>query len=114
MVDSGAYRSSLPLQIARDLGLVDEELVEDPSGGFGVGSHFRLWTTTIPIRAGISLFEPSADGSSQPWGPGFSLSPAFTEHPAFLLGRADFFRAFKVMFEETPGGPVFHVETVDG
>jgi len=110
LVDSGAYRSSFPLRIAHDLGIEQHELVEDPAGGVGVGSHFRVWTTPVPIRAGIALFESASDGTRQPWGPGFTLTPAFIEHEAFLLGRADFFRAFTVMFEETPVGPVFHIE----
>jgi hypothetical protein len=110
LVDSGAYRSSFPLQIATDLGIQPNELVEDPQGGEGVGSHFRVWTTTVPIRAGIAFFEPAPDGTDQPWGAGFTLSPAFTEHNSFLLGRADFFAALAVTFENTATGPIFHVD----
>jgi hypothetical protein len=110
MVDSGAFRTCLPRQIAYDLGITDAELVEDPTGGVGVGSTFRFWTTPLPIRAGIGLFAPAADGSTQPWGPGFSLDPAFTEHDQFLLGRADFFRAHKVSFAEEPDGSVFYLD----
>jgi hypothetical protein len=113
LVDSGAYRSSFPLQVAGDLGIEQRELVEDQAGGVGVGSHFRVWTTPVPIRAGVALFEAASDGTRQPWGPGFTLTPAFIEHDAFLLGRADFFRAFTVTFEETPEGPVFHLDTLD-
>lgn len=113
LVDSGAYRSSFPLQIAHALGIEQHELVEDPAGGAGVGSHFRVWTTPVPIRAGIALFESASDGTRQPWGPGFTLAPAFIEHDVFLLGRADFFRAFKLTFEEAPAGPVFYVDTPD-
>lgn len=43
IVDSGAYRTSLPLAVAVDLGLNPDDLVEDPHGGMGVGSHFRVW-----------------------------------------------------------------------
>lgn len=110
VVDSGAYRTSLPLQIAIDLGIQQHELTEDPAGGIGVGSHFRLWTTNVPIMAGVALFELAADGSSQPWGNGFSVNPAFTEHDAFLLGREDFFAAFTVTFENGPDGGVFHLD----
>lgn len=110
MVDSGAFRSCLPLEISQDLGIRDDELVEDADGGFGVGSSFRFWTTALPIRAGVVLFEPAEDGSTRPWGPGFPLDPAFTEHDAFLLGRADFFRAFNISFREEPEGSVFYLE----
>lgn len=110
MVDSGAYRSVFPLQIATDLGLQPHELVEDPHGGFGVGSHFRAWTTTLPIRTGVALMEAAPDGTERPWGPGFNLSPIFTEHDSFLLGRADFFRVFTVTFEDRAGGPVVHLD----
>lgn len=106
LVDSGAFRSCFPKQIGYELGITDEELTEDPNGGTGVGSRFRFWTTDVPIRAGVALFEPAPDGSAQPWGPGFPLSPAFTETDAFLLGRADFFRAYQVTFEQgTTGNP---------
>ena len=101
------------MQVAGDLGIEQHELVEDPAGGVGVGSHFRVWTTPVPIQAGIALFEPASDGTRQPWGPGFALTPAFIEHDAFLLGRADFFRAFTVTFEETAEGPVFHLDPPD-
>jgi hypothetical protein len=109
-VDSGAYRSIFPLQVARALGIQDDELVQDAHQGEGVGSRFTIWTTTVPIRAGVALFEAAADGSDRLWGPGFALSPAFTEHDVFLLGRADFFAVFRVTFEVTPTGPVFHLD----
>jgi hypothetical protein len=113
MVDSGAYRTSFPLQIAYDLGIQPDELVEDEHGGVGVGSQFRVWTTTTDIHAGIAFFEPAPDGTERPWGEGFSLSPAFTEHNAFLLGRADFFAAFDVTFENGSEGPLFHIDQAE-
>ena len=72
LVDSGAYRSSFPRQIAFDLGIEEDELEEDQHGGIGVGSHFRVWTTDLSIRAGIGLFELDEDGEDVGWGPGFS------------------------------------------
>ena len=111
-MDSGAWKSSFPLEIAADLGIGDDELIEDLHGGIGVGSHFRVWNTTASIRAGIGLFELDANGDEQGWGPGFPLSPAFTEHDAFLLGRADFFRSFTVTFETGDAGQVFHIDTL--
>lgn len=115
LVDSGAFRSCFPLQVAYELGITDAELVEDPTGGAGVGSQFRFWTTGIPIVAGVALFEPASDGSAQPFGPEFALSPAFTETDAFLLGRADFFRAYTVTFERGDGNPTcaFVIERPD-
>lgn len=110
LVDSGAFRSCFPLQIASDLGIGNDELVEDPAGGFGVGSTFRFWTATAAIRAGVALFALDVNGRSQPWGPGFALSPAFTEHDSFLLGRADFFRAFRATFAEEESGSVFYLD----
>jgi hypothetical protein len=112
LVDSGADRSAFPLQIAKDLGIADNELVEEPAGGAGVGSTFRVWTTTVPIMAGIGFFQPAPDGTVQPWGPGFSLNPSFVEADAFLLGRADFFQAFTVTFDMNGAGQtVFHLDT---
>lgn len=109
MVDSGAFRSCFPLRMARDLGVSDDQLTEDPGGGFGVGARFRLWTATVPIRARIGLFEPEPNGSTRPWGPEFRLTPAFTEHEVSLLGRADFFRGFTITFAEEEDGSAFYV-----
>jgi len=103
-VDSGAWRSIFPKQIAYDLGIQDHELTQDPQGGSGVGSTFPVWMSTVPIAAGIAFFEPNPDGSERPWGPGFALEPGFTEHDAFLLGRADFFKAFTVIFDVDENG----------
>jgi hypothetical protein len=110
VVDTGATTSCLPLEVAHDLGLTDDELVEDPAGGAGVGSAFPIWRSTVPLRAGIGLFELAPDDTTQAWGPGFTLDPRFVEHPAFLLGRADFLRVFTVSFELTEREQVFHVE----
>jgi hypothetical protein len=114
MVDSGAWRSSFPKQIAYGLGLTDADLELDPTGGSGVGSQFQFWTSLRPIRAGLAFFTPNPDGSERPWGPGFDLSPAFTEHDAFLLGRADFFAAFSVTFDRDANGVTqFHLDAPD-
>jgi hypothetical protein len=111
VVDSGAHRSIFPLQIATDLGIQVNELLEDPNGGLGVGSAFRLWVSTVSVRAGVGLFELDADGHDQPWGPGFSFHPAFTEHDVFLLGRDDFFRVFTISFDHSEDGAArFHLD----
>lgn len=88
------------MTIAGDLGLGAHELVEDRRGALGVGSQLRLWRPAVPIRGQVAT-----------WGPHFVLSPAFVEVDVFLLGRADFFPAFTITFEETPGGPVVHLDT---
>ena len=113
MVDSGAFRTCLPKQIAYDLGITDAELNQDPDGGTGVGSSFRFWTTDVEIVGMVGLFQPAADGSLATWGPGIPLSPAFTETDAFLLGRADFFKVFTVAFAEEGAETVFYLDAPD-
>lgn len=115
MVDSGAFTTCLPRQLALDLGISDHELVEDPDGGTGVGSTFRIWRPTVPILASIGLFEPAEDGSVRIWGPGFYLQPVFTDADNMLLGRADFFSIFAVRFTTLPThGDVFVLEVMTG
>ena len=115
LVDSGAWTSIFPKQIAYDLGITDAELQLDPNPGQGVGSSFPIWTTSLAIRAGIAFHTPNPDGSERGWGPGFILKPAFTEHSNFLLGRADFFASFAITFETdlATGSPVFHLDAPD-
>ena len=108
MVDSGAYRSHFPLDVARDLGLSDDDLSKDELGGRGVGSEFDTWSSRIPIRAGIGRI--AEDGSLVAWGPGFTLMPVFSEHEAFLLGREDFLARFDVTFTTEGGEHVFHLD----
>jgi hypothetical protein len=112
MVDSGAFTTCLPLEVAADLGLGDDELGEDAEGGFGVGSAFRFWRSTMPINGGVG--RSTLQGTIEPWGPGFGMAPVFTEHDSFLLGRQDFFTAFGVTFDEGNGdGPTFHLDAPD-
>ena len=108
LIDSGSWKSMFPLGVARALGIGEHELVEDLDGAMGVGSLFRIWNTTVPIRAEIGLTR--RDGRLRRWGPRFALSPVFIEHDAFLLGRADFFRLFTITFEATAHGRVFHLD----
>jgi len=78
------------------------------SGGVATGVTFETWSTTVPVQARIFAQLQGADGS-QPWGPGFVLDPAFGEVDVCLLGRADFFRFFRVCFEEDAAAPAFTV-----
>jgi hypothetical protein len=110
-VDSGAGRTYFPLEIAGLLGLTGEDLVVDPHVGKGVGSEFRTWSSKVPILGRVAAFISS---EPEPWGPHIPLSPAFGQHRAFLLGRADFFRVFTVTFQEHASDPVFHVDYEEG
>jgi hypothetical protein len=109
LVDSGAYRTTFPLKIAGDLGIRRDELILRSGGGRGVKSHFDVWTSSLPIRAGVSMRDAST-GADSPWGPAFTLSPFFIDGGSFLLGRADFFSVFTVTFEEGRGR-VFHLDS---
>lgn len=109
LVDSGADRTTLPLKVAGDLGIQRNELISHPGGGRGVKSRFDVWTSSVPIRAGISARDASTGGDSA-WGPAFTLWPFFIDDDSFLLGRADFFSVFTVTFEEGRGR-VFHLDT---
>lgn len=108
LVDSGADRTTFPLKIAWELGIQRNELILHPGGGRGVKSRFDVWTSSVPIRAGISKHDVSTDADSA-WGPTFTLLPLFIDGGSFLLGRADFFSVFTVTFEEGRGR-VFHLD----
>jgi hypothetical protein len=108
LVDSGADRTTLPLKIAWDLGIQRDELILRPGGGRGVKSHFDVWTSSVPIRAGVSTRDAST-GADSAWGPAFTLSPVFIDGGSLLLGRADFFSVFTVTFEEGRGR-IFHLD----
>jgi hypothetical protein len=108
VVDSGADRTTFPLDIARDLGIEQHELTFHQNGGRGVRSRFDLWTSSVPVRAGVRRRDPATDTDSA-WGPGFVLQPTFIDDDSFLLGRADFFSVFTVTFEEGRGR-IFHLD----
>ena len=59
---------------------------------------------------------PQPDGTlgEQTWGPLMDLDPVFVESDFVLLGRADVFRYFTVVFEEAAAAPVFHLDYNDG
>ncbi len=60
--------------------------------------------------AAAPLIELFALVDSGAWGPQFRLSPAFVDYDVALLGRADFFQAFTVTFQEDLRAPVFHLD----
>ena len=111
LVDSGADRTTFPLKTARRLGIQRDELILRPGGGRGVKSRFEVWTSSLPIRAGISRHDVST-GADSSWGAGLTVSPFFVDGGSFLLGRADFFSVFTVTFEEGRGR-VFHLDASD-
>jgi hypothetical protein len=43
------------------------------------------------------------------WGPEIDLQPEYAEETIALLGRADFFEAFAVTFDQ-PAGAHFHLD----
>jgi hypothetical protein len=108
LVDSGADRTTFPLKIAWELGIQRDELILRAGGGRGVKSRFDVWTSSVPIRAGISR-RHIPTGTDSAWGSAFMLSPVFVDGSSFLLGRADFFRVFTVTFEEGRGR-IFHLD----
>jgi hypothetical protein len=98
LVDSGAWRTLLPRAIAVQLG-IDDLLVADDESGEGVGITFPTWSYPPGLMAQIFLDEPELPL----WGTPFRLEPGFASIDFLpLLGRADFFRAFVVRFDE-PG-----------
>jgi hypothetical protein len=111
LVDSGADRTTFPLKVAWDLGIQRDELILRPGGARGVKSRFDVWTSSVPIRAGVSTHDAST-GADAAWGPAFTLRPFFIDGGSFLLGRADFFSVFTVTFEEGRGR-IFHLDASD-
>ena len=111
LVDSGADRTTFPLDTAWDLGIQRVELILHRGGGRGVKSRFDVWRSSVPIRAGISRRDVST-GAHSAWGPAFTLRPVFIDGSSLLLGRADFFSVFTVTFEEGRGR-IFHLDASD-
>jgi hypothetical protein len=107
-VDSGAARSYLPLAIADRLGIRDL-LIENEDRSVGLGSEFVTWTAPIPIFGQIVATFPEPQGRTER-GPRLTLHPWFGEPDDFLLGRADFFQAFTVTFNENAAAPLFHLD----
>src|ERR1017187_5936466 len=86
LVDSGASRTLLPMDVAADLGIDAELLIPEQEPGTGVQGSFSTWSYPPCVLAQILL----EDG--QPGGPLVHLHPGFAASgfPP-LLGRRDFF-----------------------
>lgn len=102
----------LPLSFADQLNLEESELEQDEGSSGGVGSIFNTWSSTVPLVGQVAAFLDATEGPT-PWGPEFPLDPGFTDlqpEPPPLLGRADFFKAFSVRFDEDHSSPSFTIE----
>lgn len=108
VVDSGADRTLLPKSLAERLGIPPDDL--EPTGGSeGAGSvRFPTWETPYTIKARVIVPFAQPRGP-EPWGPWIEMSPEFAEETIPMFGRADFFRAFMVTFDQ-PSGNVFHLD----
>jgi len=107
VVDSGADRSFLPRSVATRLGIASD-LIPDPRGGMGIeGRSFPTWSSRAPIDAWV-LAKVGAE--LRAWGPCLRLDPIFSDAEIAVLGRADFFRAFTVTFQEHPATPLYHLD----
>jgi len=88
LVDSGADVSLMPLEWAFDLGLASNlrrERVIETASGFGRLAQYDD-AVQVEIRGSARIIRVGA---------------SFAEGlPFMLLGRADFFRAFRVLFDE--------------
>ncbi len=103
IVDSGADVTLLPKDLGVSLGIRPEAFEPTPEDSVGAGDvAFPTWETPHVIRARIMR-------GSKPWGPELDLVPQYAEETAPVLGRADFFEAFVVTFDQ-PGGPQFHLD----
>jgi hypothetical protein len=107
-VDSGAARTYLPLVVADRLGIRDT-LTKDAVDSGGLGSRFPTWSAPDPVLGQVIARFPEPQGRTE-IGPELTLRPAFGEPADMLLGRADFFQAFRITFNENPAAPLFHLD----
>ena len=87
IVDSGADRSSVPLRLAPSLGFAYE--ASDPKTGGGVGGPYTYFEATnkVAVRSEVGVFFLDRP----------NLNPVL---PFLLLGRSDFFAAFRITFDQ--------------
>lgn len=86
LVDSGADSSIFPLEIAAHLGI-------------DLGQCRREDCTTAAGPSTQHIWEPGLDAQVQAMNVTVHLRGAFSETPVGLLGREDFFDAFRVSFD---------------
>jgi len=68
---------------------------------------FPTWVLPYPITAHVIARFPPPRGI-EIWGPPLTLNPEWAKDTVALFGRADFFAAFTVTFEEQ--GSTFHLD----
>jgi hypothetical protein len=111
VVDIGADKTLLPKSFAKRLGIDLADLEEtDGSDGAG-GVSFPTWELSKPLPSWVIVQWPQPRGLEM-WGPEIALVPEWADDTIPLLGRAGFFNAFNVTFEQN-GGPRFHLEYED-
>lgn len=87
IVDSGADHSFIPISLASTLGIdLAQCQREDCNTAGGVSTQY-IW------QAGL-------DAEVQAMGMNIHLKTAFSETPFVLLGREDFFKTFKITFDQ--------------
>jgi hypothetical protein len=86
LADSGADGSIFPMPVMKDLGIDTSECEERDQIGSGGPSKFYCWKGgTLPADV---------------YGVTVDLMVQFSNTPFILLGRSDFFAAFKVSFDQ--------------
>jgi hypothetical protein len=112
VVDSGADRTLLPNSVAATLGFPEGDLIPTEEGSGGAGDiWFPTWELPYPIRAQVIASFPPPRGIEM-WGPELDLTPEFAKDTVALFGRADFFGAFVVTFDQLSApAPVLHLDS---
>jgi len=87
IVDSGADYSFIPITFAQHLGVDPAQCVQERCNTAGGVSTLYIW------QAGL-------EAEIQQMRMRIHLKTAFSETPFVLLGREDFFNAFKVAFDQ--------------
>ena len=108
-VDSGSDRSLCPLVFAEELGLQADLVPDEKRGEPAIGGTFDLWSPKeVAIHGQIVLPDPE-ENDFVPWGPLFSMAPAFADTDTLLLGQSDFFAAFDIKFLNRDGGSMLEI-----
>jgi hypothetical protein len=99
IVDSGAGRTVLSIEVAEELGLHSSDLREDTGIVVADGSTVPCLIPTLPIRGMVLVSTPS-DPDLRPWGKIFEIDAVFLQRiTSPLWGETDFFQNFKITFE---------------
>jgi hypothetical protein len=108
IVDSGADGTLLPIEVAQRLGIEDGLVPNRVNAGAAGGLGFPTWKSPEEIYGRVVA---ARDSGPQEWGPQMRLVPAFAHTPMALFGRADFFKAFTITFQQhVDHGAVFMLD----